>query len=232
MGKRLTVLHKCSKFAHVVDYYLSSTPMAKILHIDASPRVARSHSRQLAREFITAWQAAKPNDPVTYRDLTQNPVPHVTEAWVAAGFTAPAEYTPEMAAAMAISDELVDEFLAADRYVFSMPMYNLNIPSVFKAYIDQIIRAGKTFAVTEQGYAGLVHNRKMLVLTSRGADYRPGAAFAPYDFQEPYLRAIFGFIGVVDMQFINADGMDMGDDMRQQSLTTAKAAVAAAVEGW
>ena len=110
--------------------------MTHILHLDASPRGDRSVSRSLAKEFISNWQAAHPNDTVTYRDIGHHPVPFVTEAWIAGAFTPPELHSPESAEAMRISDELVDEFLAADRYVFSIPMYNLSIPANFKAYLD------------------------------------------------------------------------------------------------
>ncbi|KAM3091262.1 FMN-dependent NADH-azoreductase [Phormidesmis sp. 146-35] len=206
--------------------------MAHILHLDSSPRSDRSHSRNLAHHFITAWKEANPGDSLTYRDLGHQPVPHVDEAWIAAAYTPPADHTPELANSIAISDELIDELLAADRYVFSVPMYNLSIPSNFKAYIDQIVRAGKTFGVSDQGYVPLVHGKKMLVITSRGADYRPGTPFEGYDFQEPYIRAIFGFMGITDIQFINANGIDMGDQLRTQALEEAKSEIQTTIAQW
>ena len=116
--------------------------MASILHIDSSPRGERSKSRKLAKKFIDAWQDLHPDDLIIYRDLRQTPVPHVTEDWIAASFTAPEALTSEMAELLKFSNELVDEFLAADRCVFSVPMYNFSIPSNFKAYIDQVFRVG------------------------------------------------------------------------------------------
>jgi FMN-dependent NADH-azoreductase len=115
---------------------ISGGTMSSILHIDSSPRGDRSKSRKLAKKFIGAWQDLHPDDVITYRDLRQTPVPHVTEDWIAASFTAPEALTSEMAELLKFSDELVDEFLAADRCVFSVPMYNFSIPSNFKAYID------------------------------------------------------------------------------------------------
>lgn len=203
--------------------------MAHILHIDSSPRAERSHSRKLSYEFITAWKSAHPNDTLTYRDLGHHPVPHVDEPWIASAFTPPEARTPELDEAIQLSDALVDEFLAADLYVFSIPMYNFNVPSTFKAYIDQIVRPNRTFAVEEQGFRGLVEGKKMLVITTSGATYRPGTPEADYNFHEPYLRAIFGFIGLIDLTFIYADNMDIGHEAREQSLAEANAAIQEAV---
>ncbi|MCC5655742.1 FMN-dependent NADH-azoreductase [Nostoc sp. XA010] len=205
--------------------------MVNILHIDSSPRGERSHSRELSKEFVSAWKAAHPEDAIAYRDIGRHPVPHVNEAWIAAAFSPPETHTPELAEALRISDELIDEFLAADRYVFGVPMYNLNIPSTFKAYIDQIVRANRTFAVDAQGFRGLVEGKKAVIITARGSDFSATSPFAAYDFQEPYLRAIFGFIGITDIQFINANSLN-GGDARTQSLSEARAAIQDAIAQW
>ncbi len=206
--------------------------MTQFLHIDSSPRGERSHSRALSGEFITAWRAIHPNDIITYRDLGHNPVPHVNENLLTAIFTPPETHSPEATEAIAISDRLVDEFLAADRYVLGIPMYNFCVPSTFKAYIDQIVRAGKTFNFTKTGYEGLVKGKKMLVITSRGGVYAPGSPGAAFDFQETYLRAIFGFLGVIDITFINAENLNLDDDSRALSLANASAAVVQAASSW
>ncbi|MEA5568460.1 FMN-dependent NADH-azoreductase [Anabaena sp. UHCC 0399] len=207
--------------------------MANILHIDTSPRGERSISRSLSYEFITSWKDTHPGDIVTYRDLGHSPVPHVDESWIAAAFTPPDARTPELNEAIKLSDSLIDEFLAADRYIFGVPMYNLNIPSTFKAYIDQIVRVGRTFAVNENGFKGLVDSsKKVLIITSRGGAFSPGTPFAAYDYQEPYLRAILGFIGLIDVTFIHAENLNTGDDEREKSLTEAKEAIAEAVANW
>lgn len=207
--------------------------MTHILHVDSSPRGERSHSRKLSYEFITAWKTAHPEDTVTYRDLGHNPVPHVDEPWIAASYTPSEARTPELNEVIKTSDALVDEFLAADYYVFGIPMYNFSVPSTFKAYIDQIVRPSRTFAIDEQGFKGLVEGKKMLVVTARGGSYQPGSPAAPYDFQEPFLRAIFGFVGITDITFINADNLDMGgDEGREQSYAQARAAIEKAVASW
>jgi FMN-dependent NADH-azoreductase len=207
--------------------------MANILHIDSSPRGDRSVSRQLSYEFVTSWKDTHPGDTVTYRDLGRNPVPHVDESWIAAAFTPPDARTPEQNEAIKISDGLVDELLAADRYVLGLPMYNLSVPSTFKAYIDQIVRIGRTFGVGENGYQGLVSNsKKILVITARGGTFEAGSFYADYDLQEPYITKIFGFIGITDITFIHADGLNFGDEAREKSIAAAKAAIAKAVANW
>ncbi|WP_118162294.1 FMN-dependent NADH-azoreductase [Nostoc sphaeroides] len=205
--------------------------MVNILHIDSSPRGERSHSRELSKEFVSGWRAAHPEDAIAYRDIGRHTIPHVNEAWIAAAFSPPETHTPELTEALRISDELIDEFLAADRYVFGVPMYNFNIPSTFKAYIDQIVRANRTFAIDAQGLRGLVEGKKAVIITARGGDFSATSPYAAYDFQEPYLRAIFGFIGITDIQFINANSLNEGD-ARTQSLSEARAAIQNLIAQW
>ncbi|MBW4470160.1 MAG: FMN-dependent NADH-azoreductase [Stenomitos rutilans HA7619-LM2] len=206
--------------------------MAHILHVDASPRAERSISRALSNEFIAAWHTAHPEDVLTYRDLGHHPVPHVTETWVAAAFSPPETHTPELTEAIQTSDVLVDELFAADRYVFGVPMYNLSVPSTFKAYIDQIVRIGRTFAVEPTGYKGLIEGKKALIITAQGGTFRLGSETGGYNFHEPYLRAILGFIGVTDVSFIYADGLNLGDETREKSLESAHAAIQTAIATW
>jgi Acyl carrier protein phosphodiesterase len=153
--------------------------MAHLLHIDSSPRDARSRSRQLTREFVEAWKQSHPTDTVTYRDIGRNPLPHVSELWIAAAYTPPEQRTPELWNAIHLSDRLVDELLVADICVIGVPMYNFSIPSTMKAYIDQIVRIKRTFEFTpensENPYKPLVLNKKMFIITSRGTSgYGPG----------------------------------------------------------
>jgi len=206
--------------------------MPHILHLDSSPRAERSLSRTLSHEFVTAWKDSHSGDTVTYRDLGHQSIPHVTEPWIAAAFSSPPDHNPELQEAIRFSDELVDELLAADRYVMGVPLYNFSVPSVFKAYLDQIVRPGRTFAVDSSGYTGLVKNKKMLVVTAQGGSYRPGTPMEAYNFHEPYLRAIFGLIGITDILFIYADGLAMGDEAREKSVAAARAEIQSALATW
>lgn len=203
--------------------------MTHILHIDVSPRGKRSVSRALAEQFISDWRAAHLDHTVTYRDLGCDIVPIVTEPWIAAASTPPEQHTPESSAAIRTSDQLVDEFLAADCYLISMPMYNFSIPANFKAYLDQIVRVGRTFAVGESGYSGLVQNRKALFILAQGGSYGAGSPAQSYDLQTAYLRLIFGFMGITDVGFVYADNLMAGGDARQQAITKAQAQLRTAV---
>ncbi len=203
--------------------------MTHILHLDASPRGDRSVSRTLSKEFIANWKSTYPSDTVAYRDLGHHPVPLVDEPWIAAAYSAPDQYTPDQAAAIYLSNELVDEFLAADRYVFAVPMYNFSVPANFKAYLDQIVRVGRTFSVDETGYKGLVHNKKMTIITAQGGTYPEGSPTHGYDLQTPYLKLIFGFIGITDINFVHADSLALGDDARNLAIANAQFALKTAV---
>jgi FMN-dependent NADH-azoreductase len=202
--------------------------MTQILHLDSSPRSDRSISRTLTKQFIDVWTQIHPNNAVTYRDLGRYPAPPIDEAWIAAAFTPPDRLTTSLEAALMISDELINELLAADLFIFGVPMYNYSVPSSFKAYIDQIVRVRRTFIVGADGYEGLLRNKKALVITTRGGSY----AGDPLDFQEPYLRAIFDFIGVTDITFIHAENLAMGADERQYAIAAAHEAIHQVIAAW
>ncbi len=206
--------------------------MAHLLRIDSSPRGDRSVSRSLTQEFVTEWQAKHPQGQITYRDLGHHPVPFVTEAMIAAAFSDPDTHTPEQAEAIQVSNHLVDEFLAADCYVLGVPLYNFSIPAVLKAYIDQIVRVGRTFAVEEGGYRGLVQGKKLLIISAQGGDYREDSPAHRYDMQIPYLKLIFGFLGITDVSTVIAGNLMAGDDVRRQSIAQAQAALRDVVALW
>jgi FMN-dependent NADH-azoreductase len=192
-----------------------------VLHIDSSPRGERSHSRQLTRALVQELTASQPDASVVYRDLGHQPVPPINEAWIAAAFSDPATYSPEMSQAIALSNQLVDELLAADVIVIGAPMYNFSIPSTLKAYIDQIVRAGRTF--DPANYQGLATGKKLFVLTARGSGgYGPGEQMEAMNFQDPYLKMIFDFIGITDVTFMHDEKTGAGDSSLQYSLETVR----------
>ncbi len=175
--------------------------MTQILHLDSSPRGERSHSRQLTRAFVETLQADHPDATVAYRDLGHNPVPHVDEPWIAAAYSDPATHSPELKSAIAFSNELVDELLASEILVIGAPMYNFSIPSTLKAWIDQIVRPGRTF--TYPGYEGLATGKKAFILCARGGGgYGAGEQMEQTNFQDPYFKAILGLIGITDITFL------------------------------
>ena len=206
--------------------------MSKILILNTSPRGERSLTRRLTAQFQQQWEQAHAGATVISRDLAAQPVPPVDDAWIIGAFAPPEAHSPEAKAALAFSDHLVDELLSADRYVFGVPMYNLNIPSTFKSYIDQIVRVGRTFSVGAAGYEGLVKGKKAIFVTSSGGSFQAGSPFAPYNFQEPYLRAIFGFIGITDIQFVVADSQNLGDVPASTSVAKAEGTLKELATTW
>ena len=185
--------------------------MAHILHLNASARGDASHSRQISGEFVQAWLQAHPGDTVTVRDLGHQAIPHVSEEYIGAMYTPAESRTPAQVEALKLSDELIGELKSADIYVFGVPMYNFGVPSVFKAYIDQVIRAGETF--NPANYSGLLTGKKLFVVTARGGGgYGPGEARESYNVQDPAIRAAFGLAGVTDQTFIHVNNTSRGDE--------------------
>ncbi|MFD6160463.1 FMN-dependent NADH-azoreductase [Nocardia sp. NPDC060256] len=158
--------------------------MSYLLHIDSSAPGAASVSRQVALSFRDQWQG-----PVVHRDLAANPVPHLTAAGITARSIDPARHTPEQAKAAALQDELIEEFLGADAYLFTAPMYNLSMPSVFKAWLDQIIVTDRTLFFSGASPAA---GRPAVLISPRGGGYGPGTPKHGLDFVVPTLEAVLG----------------------------------------
>jgi FMN-dependent NADH-azoreductase len=196
-----------------------------LLHLDASPRGARSHSRKLGREFLAAWRAAHPAGHVVVHDIGREPPPFVTEAWIEGAFSPPEQQTAGAREAMAVSNRYVDELLAADQLVITTPIYNLSLPAALKAWIDQIVRAGRTFAKSARGFEGLAKGKRALVIVASGSDFRPASPGGAYNFLEPYLRAVLGFIGISDVQFVYAHSLAAGESVSTQAVAEAQAAL-------
>ena len=171
--------------------------MAHVLHIDSSPRGERSHSRRLTRELIKRWQRLHPGDRVSYRDVGAEPPQPVTQDWIAAAFSELEARTPAMRSTLQPSDRLIDELLEADVLVIGVPMYNFGIPATLKAWIDQVVRIGRTFLFEPHDavapYKALTSGKRAIVIVASGdAGYEPGGALASLNQVEPYLRAVLG----------------------------------------
>ncbi|MBZ9780972.1 NAD(P)H-dependent oxidoreductase [Pseudomonas sp. REP124] len=177
----------------------------KLLHIDASPKGQRSNSRALARHFIACLREQNVELEIDYLDLTQQPPAHIDESFTIATYTPSAQRTAAMERTLAPSTALCRHVLDADALLFAMPMHNFSYPSVFKAFIDNIVRAELTYVVDESGqYVGQLNRQKALFITTRGTDMRAGMPLAHMDALTPSLNAAFGFIGVRDPSFVNA----------------------------
>ena len=175
----------------------------KLLQIDSSAR-AGSVTRRLTAKFAEQWRANQAGGEVIERDLLTTILPLVTDDWSATQIE-PSKLSSAQRNYLSASDRLIEELQVADTIVIGAPMYNFAIPSLLKAWIDQIVRMGKTFSNGPQGPRGLLGNKKLIVITARGGAYAKGTPTEAFDFQEPYLRHILGFIGLTDVTFIHAE---------------------------
>src|SRR6266404_5667644 len=175
----------------------------KLLQIDSSTRTS-SITRKLTGRFAEQWKKNNPDGEVVKRDLSTTILPPITDDWNATHLDA-SQLTPEQKKYLSMSDELIQELEGADTVVIGAPMYNLTIPSSLKAWIDQVVRIGKTVGYGPNGPRGLLGNKKVVVISSRGGAYEKGTPTESFDFQEPYLRHVLGFVGLTDVTFIHAE---------------------------
>lgn len=174
----------------------------KLLRIDSSART-ESVTRQLTARAAEEWKENYPDGDVTHRDLSAIQIPSITDDWSATRIEASKQSSAQRAY-LSTSDLLIEELQAADTIVIGAPMYNFSISSPLKAWIDQIVRSGKTFSYGPNGPRGLLETKKVIVITARGGAYDKGTVTEAFDFQEPYLRHILGFIGLTDVTFVHA----------------------------
>ena len=179
----------------------------KIVHIDSSALGSYSVSRQLTADIVAELKHGTPDATVNYRDLAAQPLTH----W------SPVADANDPAAVA--GNEMLEEFLAADVVVIGAPMYNFGIPSQLKAWIDRVAVAGKTFRYTAEGPQGLAGGKKLVVAATYGGQH---PADSGRNFVEPYLRQVFGFLGIDDIEFISSEGLNISPDLRAQALETAQ----------
>jgi FMN-dependent NADH-azoreductase len=180
--------------------------MPTLLYISTSPRGDYSISRQLGNAAVDAWKARNPEGRVIKRDLARTPLTFVDLDWIAGAYSPPEHHNENHKRALVLSDELVAEIQAADEIVVATPMYNFAVPAALKAWIDHVVRAGKTFRYTAAGTPeGLLAGKKVVAIIASGGSYKE-ARLTALDHEVPYLRFIFGFMGITDVQFIQASG--------------------------
>ncbi len=192
--------------------------MRTLLVVETSPRGEQSLSRGLTEQFVTEWKKNNPEGRVVTRDLMTTELPFVNAPWLKAYFTPPDHHTAEMKDLLSLSDELVAELLAADDLAIGTPVYNYNVPAVLKAYIDHIVRKGKTLGFAGEG---LVHGKKCTVLMASGGVYTEGSPIQDRDLATSYLRLILKVIGIDDVTVVaggNAKAVDLGETTREAFL--------------
>ncbi|WP_027711160.1 FMN-dependent NADH-azoreductase [Dickeya chrysanthemi] len=201
-----------------------------ILHIDSSILADSSVTRRLSAEVIEQLVKQYPDAALSYRDVVNDEIRHLTGA-IVAGFrqidSAPAD--SETLREHRVSEQLVSEFLANDVIVIGAPMYNFSVSSQLKAWLDRIAQAGRTFKYTENGPVGLSGGRTIIIVSARGGFYTE-QPFAGMDFQERYLQAFFRFLGITDVYFIRAEGASKGDEIRSREIKNAQSSIQSMID--
>jgi FMN-dependent NADH-azoreductase len=195
--------------------------MANILLITSSLAGTDSVSTRVAHELVGTWQGIVPSLQIVERHLDGDTIPHLTAETLGAIATPPDQRTEAQRLNAEFADRLIEEVEQADAIVLAVPMYNFSIPSTLKAWLDHLARAGRTFRYTETGAQGLLENKKVYVVEARGGFYAQGPASA-FDFQEPYLRHMLGFVGLNDVTFIHVEGQKVSPEAAAQGLAAAK----------
>ena len=194
--------------------------MKNILLVESSPRGSDSYSHQAARSIVNELQTHNPGAGFVLRDLGQNPPPHVGLDFIGGMYAAAEQRTPNQTRSLALSDALIDELFAADTIVVAVPMHNFGVPSTLKAWIDHVSRAGRTFAFGANGPQGLLKGKRAILVLASGGVYSNGRMKA-FDFIEPYLRAVLGFLGITDVDVVRVEGVAMSAIGAEKALATA-----------
>ena len=189
--------------------------MKNILVVNSSLNSEAGNSSKLVANYLD--KLAGKDVKLDLLDLNEAQLPHLTQQEMAAWMTAPEERTQAQAELAAISDALLSRLVEADEVVIGLPMYNLGVPSTFKAWIDRLARAGKSFKYTETGPVGLIADKPVTVLAARGGVY----AGTDYDTKTPYIRHIFGLMGITSVNFVYAEGLNMGEEAAEKAFSAA-----------
>jgi FMN-dependent NADH-azoreductase len=198
-----------------------------LLHIDSSILGGNSVSRTLSAAVVAQLRVTEPGLHETYRDLAAEPVPHLSGAYLAAAQAPGVQPTAALEDDLALGTAVLDEFLAADILVVGAGLYNFTVPTQLKAWIDRIAVAGKTFRYTETGPEGLCGGKRVILAIARGGFYGAGTPTAAFEHGESYLRTVFGFLGVRQLEVVVAEGLAMGPAQRESSISAALAQIGA-----
>jgi FMN-dependent NADH-azoreductase len=200
--------------------------MSKLLHIEASPRGERSASTAVARHFLDAYRATHPGDSVETLDLWRTNLPDFNGATLDAKYAILHGQNPtgDQARAWQVVTKIAEHFKSADKYLFSLPMWNFGIPYKLKHFIDVLVQPGLTFAyIPNEGYKGLVTGKPAVAIYARGGAYGPGTGAEGYDNQSAYLRQVLGFIGITGIQEIFVEPTAAGPTAKDQAVSASLA---------
>jgi|SRR5450631_704429 len=200
-----------------------STSKMLVLHIDSAITGQNSISRLLSQKVVDRILRLSPDAVLSYHDLAASPLPPLSAKLLSLRFGGSPE--PEDEGNMAMVSDALERFIGADIVVLGAPMYNFGISSHLKVWLDHLAVAGKTFRYTERGPEGLMRGKKLIIASVRGGTYAPGGPGASADFQEPYLRIFFGFLGIDDISIVRAEGVAISDAHKTASLAVASAAI-------
>ena len=201
-----------------------------ILHIDSSILTTHSVSRHLTAQVINTLQQHYPYVQITYRDVSAEPINHLSSEILASRSTQASEWNAHQKEETALTEILLDEVFTADLLVIGAPMYNFSIPTQLKSWIDRVLVAGRTFHYTKQGPIGLLENKKAIIVSSRGSFYSTADAGRMADFQENYLHTILKFIGIADITIIRAEGVNVSQESKTQAIESAAATIGQLVQ--
>ena len=194
----------------------------KLLHVDSSILGTHSVSRQLTAEIVASWLKSHPNTTVEHLDLATDAPNHFSADAIGIKVGVQAEPTEAQRYENGVSEQLVEQFLAADVIVVGAPFYNFGIPTQLKAWIDRLAQAGRTFKYTEQGPVGLAGGKTVIVASTRGGMYSTSEGGQAMEHQESYLKVIFGFFGITDVRIVRAEGLSMGEAPKAEALANAR----------
>ena len=204
----------------LVTYSTQKATRMKLLHVDSSILGDNSVSRKVSAAIVAHLVEGHPGTKVTTRDLAAAPISHLSGAYLA-GQNPEVKHDQAMQEDIDLGGAAMAEFLGADIVVIGCPMYNFAIPSQLKAWIDRICVAGKTFRYTEKGPEGLAGGKRIIIAASRGGFYGQGTPHATFEHQTSYLRAVFGFLGINNVEVIEAEGIALGAEQRDKALANA-----------
>lgn len=202
--------------------------MTTLLHIDASAQSYRSISRHLSSQFMDTWLTERPGDTVIRRDLSKTPPGFVTGEWIAACFTPESDRTPEMHQEMKESDELIAELEAADIVVLGVPMYNYGMPAVLKAWVDRVIRIGKTFSFDrargDYPIEPIFSGKTLVTLTSKGEfGFSAGGIREKLNYLDGHIENVAHYLGLTERHSIHSEYQEFADERHEQSRSIAEA---------